>query len=170
MSNPPEQPTPISLHFPSADDRTKREALIDLLDMGKVSVFIVSWFDGVDIPAHLKDQTIVHLHLSRRFESPPEIGLKEIRATLSFGSDLYPCVLPWGAVVALKSAVATNCTHKFKIPALPMPVRTMPAGEPVAHDISAGLVRAAQARPDAERWEGVGRGSSKREGADDASL
>lgn len=90
------------MRFPSPAEREKRARLLELLDTGKVLVYLDPRRPGVDLPAHLMGEMTVPLNLSHRFGLPVfDIGPHEVRASLSFGGDRHLCVLPYSAIFGL---------------------------------------------------------------------
>ncbi len=90
------------MRFPDPSEREKRARLIALLDEGLVQVHVDARRDGVEVPAHLRDDPMLVLNLSRRFQLDVfEVGPLEVKASLSFGGNRQICVLPWSAVWAM---------------------------------------------------------------------
>ncbi len=88
--------------FPDPQEREKRARLIEMLEVGKVMVYVNPARPGVDLPPHLQGQIAVPLNLSRRFQLETfEIGPLSVKASLSFGGERYLCVVPYGAVFGL---------------------------------------------------------------------
>lgn len=85
--------------FPDPSEREKRARLIEMLDVGKVMVYVDPRRPGVDLPIHLRGQVAVPLNLSRRFGLDVfEIGPLSVKASLSFGGERHLCVLPYRAI------------------------------------------------------------------------
>lgn len=92
------------MRFPDQAERDKRAQLIALLDDGLVRVHLDARRDGVDLPEHLRGDLMLSLNLSRRFQLEMfEVGPLAVKASLSFGGERYPCVLPYRAIWRLES-------------------------------------------------------------------
>ncbi len=116
-----------SIRLPSQSERLKRAKLIYLLDDGVVSIGVITGAPGVDLPASRDGHIFSTLNLSRAYNLDTfDVGLTEIKASLSFGSERYLCVIPWDAVFEIEGAA-----H----PSPPLdPVRCRACGEePLVH-------------------------------------
>lgn len=87
------------MRFPDTSEREKRARLLEMLDAGKVMVYVDPRRPGVDLPAQFKGQVAVPLNLSHRFALETfDIGPLAVRASLSFGGERHLCVLPYRAI------------------------------------------------------------------------
>lgn len=87
------------MRFPSPAEREKRARLLEMLDAGKVMVYVDPRRPGVDLPAQFNGQVAVPLNLSHRFALDTfDIGPLAVRASLSFGGERHLCVLPYAAM------------------------------------------------------------------------
>lgn len=87
------------MRFPDPSEREKRARLLEMLDAGKVMVYVDPRRPGVDLPPQFKGQVAVPLNLSHRFALETfEVGPLAVRASLSFGGERHLCVLPYRAI------------------------------------------------------------------------
>jgi stringent starvation protein B len=94
------------------DDRAseKKDRLLAALELGLVMVHLDARRPGVLVPADLRCESHLRLHLSYKFV-PPDLSVGEwgIRSTLSFSSKRFTVAVPWSALFAITSKV----THEF---------------------------------------------------------
>lgn len=94
----------MATRFPTAQERKKRETLLELLEAGMVMVYVDPSAPDVDLPAHLHEQDVVALNLSRKFGLEVfRVGPLAIEASLSFGGTRYHCVMPYQAILGCLS-------------------------------------------------------------------
>jgi len=87
------------IRFPDPAEREKRSRLLEMLDQGKVMIYVDPRRPGVDVPVHLRSEVAVPLNLSHRFGlSVFDVGPLAVKASLSFGGQRYLCVLPYAAI------------------------------------------------------------------------
>lgn len=121
------------IRFPDPSEREKRSRLVEMLDVGKVMVYIDPRHPGVEVPRHLRGQVAVPLNLSRRFQLETfDVGPLAVKASLSFGGTRYLCVLPYRAIFGLYGHA--DATRVLFADALPPEVAVVEAEE----DPSAG--------------------------------
>jgi hypothetical protein len=85
----------------SSDPPSKRDLVRELLDEGTLLLHLDPRRDGVNLPAHLRQDATVALSLGRHLAVPIpdlEVGDDAITATLSFNRTPHHCVLPWTAI------------------------------------------------------------------------
>ena len=94
------------------DDRSseKKDRLLAALERGLVMVHLDARRPGVLVPAELRCESHLRLHLSYKFV-PPDLSVGEwgIRSTLSFSGKRFTVAVPWSALFAITSKV----THEF---------------------------------------------------------
>ena len=94
---PPVPPVPD--RFPTESERLKRAKLIELLDVGLVSLGVWPFVDGVELPEPLKLRGQLILHVSRDLNHEVlELGPLALRVMLSFNRQPRLCVLPWECI------------------------------------------------------------------------
>lgn len=88
-------------------DRTKRERLLKLLDMGMVMVHLDARSADVSVPPQFACDPHLRLNLSYRFR-PCDIEVTEdhVQATLTFGGEPWLCHVPLAAVFGMTSHVS----------------------------------------------------------------
>jgi len=81
---------------------SKKDALLNMLAQGLTLVHIDARRAGVEVPPEFRTDATLRLNLSYRF---PDIDLDidddAVRATLTFGSMRFRCVLPWSSIFAM---------------------------------------------------------------------
>jgi stringent starvation protein B len=94
------------------DDRAseKKDRLLAALERGMVMVHLDARRPGVIVPAELRCESHLRLHLSYRFD-PFDLSVGEwgMRSTLSFSGKQFTVAVPWSALFAITSKV----THEF---------------------------------------------------------
>ena len=124
------------------DDRAseKKDRLLAALERGLVMVHLDARRPGVLVPADLRCESHLRLHLSYKFV-PPDLTVGEwgIRSTLSFSGRRFTVAVPWSALFAITSKV----THEFWMFPEDMPVELTQIPPPT-------LRAAATARPPLE--------------------
>jgi len=124
------------------DDRAseKKDRLLAALERGLVMVHLDARRPGVLVPAELRCESHLRLHLSYKF-IPPDLSVGDwgIRSTLSFSGKRFTVALPWSAIFAVTSKV----THEFWMFPEDMPTELTQIPPPT-------LRAAAQARPPLE--------------------
>jgi len=94
------------------DDRAseKKDRLLAALDRGLVMVHLDARRAGVLVPADLRCESHLRLHLSYKFV-PPDLSVGDwgLRSTLSFSGKRFTVAVPWSALFAITSKV----THEF---------------------------------------------------------
>ena len=94
------------------DDRAseKKDRLLAALERGLVMVHLDARRPGVLVPAELRCESHLRLHLSYKFV-PPDLSVGDwgIRSTLSFSGKRFTVAVPWSALFAVTSKV----THEF---------------------------------------------------------
>ncbi len=94
------------------DDRAseKKDRLLAALERGMVMVHLDARRAGVIVPAELRCESHLRLHLSYRFDpSDLTVGEWGMRSTLSFSGKRFTVAVPWSALFAITSKV----THEF---------------------------------------------------------
>ena len=121
------------------DDRAseKKDRLLAALERGLVMVHLDARRPGVLVPADLRCESHLRLHLSYRFV-PPDLSVGEwgIRSTLSFSGKRFTVAIPWSALFGITSKV----THEWWMFPEDMPTELTQIPPPT-------LRAAAQARP-----------------------
>jgi stringent starvation protein B len=82
----------------------KRARLNEVLERGVAMIHVDARREGVDVPAALRADLHLRLNLSYRFQ-PSDLAVSDwgVRETLSFGSNAFPCAVPWSAIFAVSN-------------------------------------------------------------------
>ena len=105
----PADEEPVAL--PDADaEESKFATFSRLVEEGLVMVTLDTRVPGVSVPAAFANQPQLHLNFSHRFRIQ-DFAYDEasVRATLSFDSGEFFCVVPWAAVYVMVCEVADAC-------------------------------------------------------------
>ena len=88
-----------------AIDTGLKHLFTEILARGEVQVILNPQGIGVEIPTALAlhGQETVALNFSYGYHTDLTIDNDGIRQELSFKGTWFPCVVPWGAIVAVKS-------------------------------------------------------------------
>lgn len=84
-------------------DNGLKHMLIELLARGEVQVIFNPQYPGVEILPALAGHDMVALNFSYGYHTNLTLDNDGIRQELSFQGSWFPCVIPWGAVIAAKS-------------------------------------------------------------------
>ena len=87
-------------------DAGLKHLLIELLARGEVQVIFNPQGIGVEIPPALYGQETVTLNFSYGYHTDLTLDNTGIRQELSFQGSWFPCVIPWGAVIAARCLAA----------------------------------------------------------------
>ena len=86
--------------------QTKRELLLEILEQGMAMVQVDARHDDTQVPSHLVGDPDLRLNLSYRFQGGLAVEEAEVRSTLSFGGQPFPCVLPLDRIYMMFSQVS----------------------------------------------------------------
>lgn len=86
-----------------AIDTGLRHLCTEILAQGEIQVMLTPQYPGVEIPPALYGQETVVLNFSYGYHTDLTIDNEGIRQELSFKGAWFPCVVPWSAVIAVKS-------------------------------------------------------------------
>ncbi|MBS2023290.1 MAG: hypothetical protein JST92_12820 [Deltaproteobacteria bacterium] len=82
----------------------KKDTLLAYLERGIAMLHIDARREGVQVPPQHKDDPHLRLNLSYRYAIPDLlVDETKVRATLSFRSKPFECILPWPAVFGITS-------------------------------------------------------------------
>jgi len=144
------------------DDRAseKKQCLLAALKRGLVMVHLDARRPGVLVPANLRCESHLRLHLSYKFV-PPDLNVADagVRSTLTFSGQPFTVAFPWTALFAVTSKV----THEFWMFPEDMPVELTQVPPPRLR--AATTPRTLEARPVALREVN---GERKSDAGDDA--
>ncbi len=88
----------------------KKQFLEAALLKGKTRILIVPHVPGVQLPAHLMNQDVVPLDLTRSDRRPPIVLLSDcIMTDLSFGGHYFAVTIPW-----LSIGMIRDCEGSFQ--------------------------------------------------------
>jgi stringent starvation protein B len=90
-----------------------RAELEEALKQGRTQVLVEAGADGVSLPDHVRAMgPRVVLNLSWMYHNQMEIDDVGVRCYLSFGGRDHYCVLPWHAIVAVRSYPEQKLEHQ----------------------------------------------------------
>jgi len=136
----------------------KKQCLLAALKRGLVMVHLDARRPGVLVPANLRCESHLRLHLSYKFVPPDlSVGDAGVRSTLTFSGQPFTVAFPWSALFAVTSKV----THEFWMFPEDMPVELTQVPPPRLR--AAAAPRSLEARPAALR-EVNGEGKSSASG------
>jgi stringent starvation protein B len=90
----------------------KKQALEELLKLGRVQVAIDMQANGVRVPLKFAGEQHLILNLSWNYHNDMVIDDWGVTATLSFDGRAFRCELPWDSIIAARSFPEGKLQHQ----------------------------------------------------------